>query len=416
MFSKTPAKIYFDYHATTPVDPRVAQKMWPYFTEIFGNAGSSHCFGLEPKKACKHARKQLAALFGATIDSEVIFTSGATESNNLAIKGIGMARRSIGRHIITSAVEHWSVIAACKHMETEGFEVSYLEPDSYGQIQPEQVQQAIRKGAEGTSERTILISIMGANNEIGTINDVAEIGKIAHENDVVFHVDGAQCVGKMPFVVKDLNVDLVSMSGHKIYGPKGVGALYIRDGVLKNNALQVQIHGGGQEGGLRAGTQPVPLLVGLGEAAELARLEMAKDCEHLLNLRRLLITELQSKGVPFGVNGHPEERLSGNAHLTFEGIEGEFLQIAFRNIAVSSTSACSANKDQPSHVLTAIGLNMAQAGCSVRFGFGRFNVEQEVHQAVAEILDVYRKYASAEVQKKMRKNTQQTVLSHDATT
>jgi cysteine desulfurase len=415
MFSTTPAKIYFDYHATTPVDPRVAKKMWPYFTEIFGNAGSSHCFGLVPQKACKTSRKQLAALFGAGKDSEVIFTSGATESNNLAIKGIGMARRNIGRHIITSAVEHWSIIAACKYMESEGFDVSYLEPDSHGKIDPEQIQQAIRKGAKGTAERTILISIMGANNEIGTINDVAQIGKIAHENDVVFHVDGAQSVGKIPFVAKDLNVDLVSMSGHKIYGPKGVGALYIRDDVIKRHGLQVQIHGGGQEAGLRAGTQPVPLLVGLGEAAELAQLEMAKDCAHLLSMRLLLIAELQSKGIPFRLNGHPDDRLSGNAHLTFEGIDGEFLQIAFRNIAVSSTSACSANKNQPSHVLTAIGLTSEQAGRSVRFGFGRFNVEQEVHQAVAEILEVYRKYGSAEVQKKMRKHSHATVLNHDLT-
>lgn len=386
--------VYFDHHATTPVDERVFAEMQKYFCEEFGNAGSAHCFGRAVKAACERARDAIADSFGAASSGEVIITSGATESNNMALKGVAASYGSEGRHIITSQVEHYSVIATCKYLETLGFEVTYLPPDSYGMVSADSVKAALRSGQRGTTNRTILVSLIAANNEIGTINPIEEISQVCRAGGVFFHVDGAQAVGKIPFEASGWGVDLVSLSGHKIYGPKGIGALY-KNSQRANFNLVPLMHGGGQEFGLRSGTVPVSLVVGLGKACALAMEEQDRDAAHLMQLRDYLLTELSRHGIQFRLNGHPEKRLPGNASVCFAGIESELLSLGFKDIAASSTSACSAGKAQPSHVLRAIGLSCEEALATVRFGFGRRNTQEEVSEAVQQIAANYKKFADS---------------------
>jgi cysteine desulfurase len=388
--------IYFDHHATTPVDERVFAEMQPYFCQEFGNAGSAHCFGRSVKAACERARDAIADAFGAESANEVIITSGATESNNLALKGIAAAYGAEGRHIITSQVEHYSVIATCRYLETLGFDVTYLAPDKFGMVSADSVRSALRSGERGTTNRTILVSLIAANNEIGTINPIREIADVCREHGAFLHIDGAQAVGKIPFEASAWGIDLVSMSGHKIYGPKGIGALF-KNSKRSNLNLVPLLHGGGQEFGLRSGTVPVSLVVGLGKACALACEEMDQESVHLAELRKLLLSELEKHGIEFGLNGHPERRLPGNASIVFKNIESELLALGFKDIAVSSTSACSAGKAQPSHVLKAIGLSADEALCTVRFGFGRKNRREEITESVAQIARNYHKFAAKPV-------------------
>lgn len=383
--------IYFDHHATTPVDARVFEAMKPFFCEEYGNAGSTHCFGRRVKIACAKARESVAALFGAKNPSDVILTSGATESINLAVKGSAFALSDKGKHIITSQAEHKAVLASCAFLETLGFEISYLPVDKHGLVTPDQLRSAIRNGKVGSKDKTILVSLIAANNEIGSIMDLKGLATACQENDLVFHLDGAQAVGKIPFSAFDLGVDLVSMSGHKIYGPKGIGALY-RNSARSNLALVPLIHGGGQEGGLRSGTMPVSLVIGLGKASELAKQEGETNNLHLKSLRDFLLKELNEQQISFSLNGHPENRLSGNVSVTFQGIEAELLALGFKDIAVSTTSACNSGTPSPSHVLKSIGLTDDQASQTVRFGFGRQNTREEIKEAVAQIAVNYHKF------------------------
>lgn len=381
--------IYLDHHATTPTDKRVLEKMLPFFCESFGNVGSGHCFGRSVRKACTEARENVANLMNVTPE-EIIFTSGATESNNLAIKGVAEALKNHGTHIITSIIEHKAVLDCCRFLETQGFEVTYIKPDHQGRITAEQVKSEIRTGKSG-AHRTILVSIMGANNEIGNINPTREIGMVCKEHDVIYHCDGAQTVGKIPFHPKELGADMVSLSGHKIYGPKGIGALY----VTKDNAnlnLVPLFHGGGQESGIRSGTLPVPLVVGMGEACRLAQNEMDAENERLVNLREEFWKLLQNSVSHVEINGDPENRLPGNLNVRFSGIESEFLSLAFKNIAVSQSSACSSQATKPSYVLKAIGLSDDEALCSVRFGLGHCNTIEEVQFVISKLEDIYKKF------------------------
>lgn len=382
--------IYLDHHATTPTDQRVLNVMLPYFTESFGNVGSKHCFGTTVRKACELARKQVADLINAD-PSEIIFTSGATESDNMAIKGVAEALENIGKHIITSSIEHKAVLDCCKYLESRGFEITYLKPDSSGQHTAEQVEKAIRNGATGGRDKTILISIMGANNEIGVLNPICEIGNIARKHDVIFHCDGAQTVGKIPFDAKSCKVDMVSLSAHKMYGPKGIGALYVTKDNSNLNLVPL-FHGGGQECGLRSGTLPVPLVVGLGKACEISALEMQLENEQLTSLRQLLLESLEKNIGSVKVNGTYDLRLPGNLNVCFSGIESEFLALAFKNIAVSQSSACSSGAAKPSYVLKAIGLTDEEAMCSVRFGIGRSTTSEQIAQVVEKIREVYAKF------------------------
>jgi cysteine desulfurase len=384
--------VYFDHHATTPVDERVFEEMKPYFCQEFGNTGSVHCFGKSVKQACEQARDAVADAFGAKNPAEVVFTSGATESNNLALKGVAYGYASKGRHIITTKVEHPSVLATCQFLQTQGYEVTYLPVDQYGAVSANEIAQAIRNGIPGTTDRTILVSVIAANNEIGTINPIQEIAAVCRSADVLLHVDGAQAVGKIPFEASAWGVDFVSMSGHKIYGPKGIGAFYINSERAPYQLVPL-MHGGGQEFGIRSGTLPVSLVVGLGKACAIACEEMDKDSIHQSELRHFLISELRRHNIEFSLNGHPERRLPGNASISFAHIESELLALGFKNIAVSSTSACSAGKAKASHVLTAIGLTPDQAMSTVRFGFGRQNTEADVAEAVEQIAANYRKFS-----------------------
>jgi len=388
--------VYFDHHATTPVDEQVYAAMMPYFCGEFGNAGSTHCFGRKVRPACDQARKQVAALVGTERVSDIVFTSGATESNNMAIKGVAFGSSHIGRHIITSKIEHQSILATCRYLETIGYEVTYVPCDQYGQVSAEAIEREIRHGAVGTKDRTVLISIMGANNEIGTINPVRAISDLAKEHGIFFHIDGAQMVGKIPFSVMDVPADLVSLSAHKIYGPKGIGALYV-NGSRADMALTPLVHGGGQEFGLRSGTMPVGLVVGLGAACEIAYSKVGQDQVKLQELVDEMWSALTAGEVEFSLNGHPRERLPGNLNICVRNIESELLDLCFKDIAVSSTSACSAAKRAPSHVLKAIGRSDDEALASVRFGFGRSNSLEEVRAAADRIVNGYRKFAGPPV-------------------
>jgi cysteine desulfurase len=375
--------IYMDNHATTPLDPRVLDAMMPYMTSTFGNAASrNHSFGWEAEKAVETAREQIAKLIGATA-KEIIFTSGATESNNLAIKGVGEMYRERGNHIITQVTEHKAVLDTCKRMEKAGFRVTYLPVKADGLIDLDDLKRAI-------DDKTILVSIMFANNEIGVIQPIAEIGKICREKGVIFHTDAVQAVGKIPVDVNSMNIDVLSLSGHKIYGPKGVGALYVR---RRNPRVQIseQINGGGHERGMRSGTLNVPGIVGLGKACELAREEMASEDKQLRRLRDKLKAKLESSLDYIHVNGSMEHRLPGNLNMSFVYVEGESLLMGINDVAVSSGSACTSATLEPSYVLKALGLGDDVAHSSIRFGLGRFNTEAEVDYVADKVIDIVQK-------------------------
>jgi cysteine desulfurase len=375
--------IYFDNHATTQVDPRVVQAMLPYFTEKFGNAASrNHPFGWAGEEAVENARAQVAALIGAT-PKEIIFTSGATESDNLMIKGVAEMYREKGNHIITQAIEHKAVLDTCKRLEKDGFEVTYLPVERDGRVDPEQVRKAI-------TPKTILITIMYANNEIGVINPIAEIGKIAKERGVFIAVDGVQAVGKIPVDVQKDNIDLLAISAHKIYGPKGVGALYVR---RRNPRVQLAaiIDGGGHERGMRSGTLNVPGIVGLGAACEIAQKEMPEESARLRKLRDRLKAALEAKLDEVFINGSMEHRLPNNLNMSFAYVEGESLLMGINDIAVSSGSACTSATLEPSYVLKALGVGEDLAHTSIRFGLGRFNTEEEVDYVTEKMVQVVTK-------------------------
>jgi cysteine desulfurase len=375
--------IYMDNHATTPVDPRVVAAMLPYFTEQFGNAASrNHSFGWAGEEAVENARAQVASLVGAT-PKEIIFTSGATESDNLMIKGVAEMYREKGNHIITQAIEHKAVLDTCKRLEKYGYEVTYLPVQRDGRVDPEDVRKAI-------TPKTILITVMYANNEIGIINPIAEIGKIAKEHGIIFAVDGVQAVGKVPVDVQKDNIDLLAISGHKIYGPKGVGALYVR---RRNPRVQLSaiIDGGGHERGMRSGTLNVTGIVGLGKACEIAQAEMAQEGERLRGLRDRLKKGLESKLDEVYINGSMEHRLPNNLNMSFAYVEGESLLMGINDIAVSSGSACTSATLEPSYVLKALGVGEDLAHTSIRFGLGRFNTPEEVDYVTDKMVQVVTK-------------------------
>ena len=366
----TAMPIYMDNNSTTRTDPRVVEVMLPYFTEHYGNAASrNHPFGWEAESAVDDAREHIAAIVGASA-KEVIFTSGATESNNLAIKGVAGMYKKKGNHIVTQVTEHKAVLDTCKRLERDGYQVTYLPVDKFGQVHPEQV-------AEALTEKTILVSIMAANNEIGTLQPIREIGKLCKSKGVLFHTDAVQAVGKIPLDVDDMGIDLLSLTGHKIYGPKGVGALYVRKKDPRVR-LEPQIDGGGHERGMRSGTLPVPLIVGLGKACQLAREEMPQEIERTFRLRERLRTGIMGKLPETYLNGHPTERLPGNANISFAYVEGEGMMMGIKAVAVSSGSACTSASLEPSYVLRALGVGDELAHSSIRFGLGRFNTEAEV--------------------------------------
>jgi len=375
--------IYMDYHATTPVDPRVVQAMVPFFTEHFGNPASrNHAFGWEAEEAVDEARKHVADLIGASA-KEVIFTSGATEANNLAIKGVAEMYREKGNHIITCVTEHKAVIDTCKKLEKQGGRVTYLPVQKDGRIDLDQLRAAI-------TDKTILITIMTANNEIGVLQPVAEIGAIAKEKGVLFHTDAVQAAGKVPFDVNQLKVDLVSLSAHKMYGPKGVGALYVR----RRNPrvlLAEQISGGGHERGMRSGTLNVTGIVGFGKAAAIAKAEMATESERLRGLRDKLNAALHANLDEIFINGSVEHRLPHSLNISFAYVEGESLLMGINDVAVSSGSACTSASLEPSYVLKALGAGDDLAHSSIRFGLGRWTTEEEVNYVVERLTNVVRR-------------------------
>ena len=375
--------IYMDNHATTPMDPRVLEAMLPYFTEKFGNAASrNHSFGWAGEEAVENARQQVASLVGATA-KEIIFTSGATESDNLMIKGVAEMYREKGNHIITQAIEHKAVLDTCKNLEKHGFEVTYLPVQRDGRVDPEDVRKAIRP-------TTILICVMYANNEIGVINPIQEIGKIAKEHGIIFAVDGVQAAGKVPVDVQKDNIDLLAISAHKFYGPKGVGALYVR---RRNPRVQLSaiIDGGGHERGMRSGTLNVPGIVGLGKAAELCQQEMAQESERISGLRDRLRKGLEAKLDEVFINGSMEHRLPNNLNMSFAYVEGESLLMGINDVAVSSGSACTSATLEPSYVLKALGVGEDLAHTSIRFGLGRFTTQEEVDYVIDKMVQVVTK-------------------------
>lgn len=372
--------IYMDYHATTPLDPRVLEAMMPYLTNKFGNAASrNHAFGWEAEEAVEKARKQIATLIGANA-KEIVFTSGATESNNLAIKGVAEMYAERGNHIITAATEHKATLDTCKRLEKHGYRITYLPVLASGLIDMDMLRESI-------TDKTILISIMYANNEIGVIQPIREIGKLAKEKGVLFHTDAVQAVGKVPVNVIEDNVDLLSISGHKLYGPKGVGALYVR---RKSPRVQLtaQIDGGGHERGMRSGTLNVPGIVGLGEACELCRKEMATESVRLAALRDKLRAKLESALDEVYINGTMESRLPHNLNISFAFVEGESLLMGINDVAVSSGSACTSATLEPSYVLKALGAGDDIAHSSIRFGLGRFTTEEEVDYVAQKVISV----------------------------
>ncbi len=375
--------IYFDNHATTQLDPRVLQAMLPYFTEHFGNAASrNHAYGWEAEEAVEKARRQIASLIGANA-KEIVFTSGATESNNLAIKGIAEMYAEKGNHIITAATEHKAVLDTCKHLEKKGCRVTYLPVMGDGRIDLDMLRAAI-------TDQTILISIMYANNEIGVVQPIAEIGKIAKERGVLFHTDAVQAVGKIPVNVIADNVDLMSITAHKMYGPKGVGALYVR---RKSPRVQLtaQMDGGGHERGMRSGTLNVPGIVGLGEACAVAQAEMPEESQRLRAMRDRLRARFESALDEVFINGSMEHRLPHNLNMSFAYVEGESLLMGIDDIAVSSGSACTSATLEPSYVLKALGLGDDMAHTSIRFGLGRFNTEAEIDYVADKLIAVVTK-------------------------
>ena len=369
--------IYLDYQATTPMDPRVLEAMMPYFTHQFGNPHSrSHSYGWEAEEGVEKARAQVAKLIGAD-EKEVIFTSGATESNNLAIRGVAEFYKDRKNHIVTTVTEHKCVLDTCRHLQEQGFEVTYLPVKKNGLIDLDELRAAI-------TDKTVVVSVMAVNNEIGVIQPLAEIGKICREKKVFFHTDAAQAAGKIPLDVEAMNIDLLSISGHKIYGPKGIGALYVRR--KPRVRLVPLIVGGGQERGFRSGTLPTPLCVGLGEAAEIALKEMDGEAERLKKLQARMLKGLQSKLTDIVVNGDLEHRIPGNLNISFAYVEGESLMMGIKNLAVSSGSACTSASLEPSYVLRALGVEEDMAHTSLRIGLGRFTTEHEVDTAVEELV------------------------------
>ena len=374
-------RIYMDYAATTPVDDEVLKEMLPYFKEKYGNASSLHSFGREAFDAIENAREQVARMINSTSD-EIIFTSGGTESDNLAIKGIAYKnkdkRETKGPHIITSAIEHPAVLEPCKHLEKQGFDVEFLPVDRYGLVDPSDLEKTI-------SKNTFLVTIMFANNEIGTIEPINEIGKITEQHDIIFHTDAVQAVGKEHIDINKLKIDLLSISSHKIYGPKGVGALFVRKGVK----LEPLAHGGGHEKGLRSSTYNTPGIVGLGKACEIGLKRMEKDREHMKKLRDVLIKNVLEIEESY-LNGHPTKRLVNNAHFRFTAIEGESLNLMLddKGIAASTGSACSSAKLQASHVLLGIGLKPEEAHGSLRLTLGRYSTMDEVEYVSKVLPDI----------------------------
>ncbi|MGZ6209799.1 MAG: cysteine desulfurase NifS [Syntrophales bacterium] len=374
-------KIYLDNAATTPTDARVIEAMLPFFLQVYGNPSSLHAFGQKAKYAIEEARHIVAQFIGAQ-QEEIVFTSGGTESNNSAIKGVAYARHDKGNHIITSKIEHHAVLETCHFLEKQGFEVTYIPIDEFGLIEPGDVKRAI-------TARTILISIMHANNEIGTIEPIAEIGKIAREKEIYFHTDAVQTFGHIQINVSELNVDLLSASGHKLYGPKGVGILYVRKGVR----MLPFLHGGDQEQGRRASTHNVPGIVGFGKAVELAKKEMEIEIEQLTLLRDKLIKGILDKIAYARLNGHPKERLPNNVNVSISYVEGEsmLLNLDMEGIACSTGSACTSSSLEPSHVLAAIGLPHGLAHGSLRFSLGRLTSEEDIDYVLRVLLGIVRK-------------------------
>lgn len=371
--------IYLDNHATTPVDPRVLEEMMPYFTEVYGNAASrNHEYGWKAEEAVDKARRQVADLINST-PKEVVFTSGATESDNLALKGVAQMYRERGNHIITLPTEHKAIGDCCKRLEKEGCQVSTLPVKGDGLVDLDELRSAI-------TDKTILISIMAANNEIGVLQPIEEIGKIAHEKGVLFHSDATQAVGKVPLDVQAMNIDLLSISAHKMYGPKGVGALFVR---RKKPRVQITpiIDGGGHERGMRSGTLAVPSIVGLGAACEICKREMPQESIRMKALRDRLQKGIQSRLDEVYINGSMEHRLPQNLNLSFAYVEGESLLMGIRDVAVSSGSACTSATLEPSYVLKALGVGEDLAHTSIRFGVGRFNTEEEIDYVADRVVE-----------------------------
>ena len=379
--------IYMDHHATTPVDPRVLDSMIPFFSEVYGNPASiDHEFGHQAMQAVEEARRQISSAIGCASE-EIIFTSGATEADNLAIKGIAQQYESKGKHIITCVTEHKAVLDTCSYLEKNGWKITYLHVDGEGLVNPDDVKNAI-------TSQTVLISIMTANNEIGVIAPIMEIGKISHEAGVTFHTDATQAVGYIPMNVKNMNIDLLSLSGHKIYGPKGIGALYVRNRHPRIK-LAEQMHGGGHERGMRAGTLNVPGIVGLGRALEICNQEMDSTTSHLSKLRDQLLNELMMNIEGLKLNGHPKLRLPNNISAFIPGIESRSLLIHLKNtVAISNGSACTTAEVKPSHVIMALGYNEERAYSSIRIGLGKENDIDEtefVKRKIVEAINILKK-------------------------
>jgi len=375
--------VYLDHHATTPVDPRVLQAMLPYFSEKFGNPASrNHAFGWEAEQAVEHARSRIAALIGAS-PREMIFTSGATESVNLALKGVAEAYQGRGDHIVTVVTEHRAVLDTCRRLEARGLRVTYLPVDREGLVNPDEVRRAI-------TERTILVSVMFANNEIGVIQPIREISRVVRERGVLFHSDATQAVGKIPVHVEEDGIDLLSFSAHKLYGPKGVGALYVRS---RNPRVELvpQIDGGGHERGLRSGTLNVPAIVGFGEACAICQREMEGEGQRVAALRDRLMNRLLAELDEVVIHGSLKHRLPNNLNLSFLGVEATTLMMNVKELAVSSGSACSSATPEPSHVLRALGLPADLARGAIRIGLGRFNTEEEIEYAAGRLIEAVRK-------------------------
>ena len=372
--------IYLDYQATTPVDPRVLEAMLPFFSEQFGNPASrTHVFGWRAAEAVDAARVQVATLIGARSPEEIVFTSGATESDNLALKGVARTCSGKGGHVVTVATEHRAVLDGCKRLEEDGVRVTYLPVDKHGMVSPDAVRAAI-------TDDTVLVSVMAANNEVGTLAPLAEIGRITRERGVLLHTDAAQAAGKIPLDVEALGVDLLSLSAHKLCGPKGVGALYVRRGVR----LSPQMDGGGHEFGLRSGTLNVPGVVGLGKACDICRLEMAEETARVRPWRDRMHAKITESLENVFLNGHPTERLAGNLNLSFSGATADAVMATMKEVAVSSASACTTAAVEPSHVLRAMGVKRLLSHCSIRFGLGRFTTEEEVDYAARRVIEVVR--------------------------
>jgi len=386
--------IYLDYNATTPLAPEVAEAMKPFLEEYFGNPSSAHWYGVQTKKAVESARRQVAELINANPD-EIIFTSGGSESNNFAIKGIAFAKKSQGNHIITSSVEHPAVVEVCEYLKTQGFEITYLPVDEYGMVDPGDVEKAI-------TPQTILITIMHANNEVGTIQPIREIAEIAHKHDIVMHTDAAQSTGKIPVHVDEIGVDLLSIAGHKLYGPKGIGALYIRRGVK----LQKIIHGADHEQNLRAGTENILCDVGLGKACEIAGQNLEKNMQHMKEIRDLLHKKLKDSGLDFILNGHPEKRLPNTLSLSFRNVEANTVLSELSEVAASAGAACHSDQIDVSAVLEAMNVPVEYAMGTIRFSTGRFTTKEDINQAADYIIKIISKFQDKKVEVSYQKDAE----------